>query len=98
MTDTTSASSTKTEGKVDRGGVPLNVVLDPAPGSAARRDEDSNGTGAKRMERMEAAVKELLECVGEDPEREGLVRTPHRMAKALLYFTKGYQETLAGMI
>ena len=41
---------------------------------------------------FEELTRELLVRLGEDPEREGLVRTPDRMAKALQYLTKGYQE------
>lgn len=40
---------------------------------------------------MRGAVRTLLECVGEDPDREGLLDTPSRYAKALMFFTKGYQ-------
>ncbi|HEU0288457.1 MAG TPA: GTP cyclohydrolase I FolE [Nocardioidaceae bacterium] len=42
------------------------------------------------LKRAEAAVRELLLAVGEDPEREGLQDTPHRVARA-------YRELLAGM-
>lgn len=38
----------------------------------------------------------ILECLGEDPEREGLLRTPVRYAQALMWMTKGYEERLAG--
>mmetsp|Transcript_4375 Transcript_4375/g.5078 ORF Transcript_4375/g.5078 Transcript_4375/m.5078 type:complete len:256 (-) Transcript_4375:1336-2103(-) len=51
-----------------------------------------------RRKRMEEAVKTLIECVGEDPEREGLVSTPARFAKALLFLTKGYAENLKGIV
>lgn len=37
-------------------------------------------------------VKEILRLLGEDPEREGLVKTPERVAKSLQYLTKGYTE------
>lgn len=37
-------------------------------------------------------VKEILRLLGEDPEREGLVKTPERVAKAMQYLTKGYEE------
>ncbi|OEU22367.1 GTP cyclohydrolase I [Fragilariopsis cylindrus CCMP1102] len=42
---------------------------------------------------MQGACQTILECVGEDPEREGLVKTPSRWAKALLFMTKGYCQT-----
>jgi len=43
---------------------------------------------------MAEAAKKLLQHIGEDPERDGLVRTPDRYAKALLFFTKGYSEDI----
>jgi GTP cyclohydrolase I len=41
---------------------------------------------------MEKIVYDLLLAVGEDPDREGLKRTPSRVAKAWGYLTKGYNE------
>jgi GTP cyclohydrolase I len=46
--------------------------------------------GAFDRERAEAAIRELLYAVGEDPDREGLADTPRRVAKA-------YQEIFAGL-
>jgi GTP cyclohydrolase I len=40
----------------------------------------------------EHAVRTLLQHIGEDPEREGLLRTPHRVVQALEYMTRGYQQ------
>eukprot|EP00055_Hartaetosiga_balthica_P001841 m.2014 g.2014 ORF g.2014 m.2014 type:complete len:205 (-) comp1698_c0_seq1:360-974(-) len=45
-----------------------------------------------RFERMKAAVKELLVCIGEDPDRNGLLDTPKRVAKAMEFFTRGYTQ------
>jgi GTP cyclohydrolase I len=44
--------------------------------------------------RLEEIYAALLEEVGEDPEREGLIKTPHRAAEAMRYITKGYREDL----
>jgi GTP cyclohydrolase IA len=40
----------------------------------------------------EELLRELLVRLGEDPERDGLMKTPERMKKALEYLTKGYHE------
>ena len=45
---------------------------------------------ARKVETMAAACKTILECIGEDPNREGLVKTPERWAKSLLYLCSGY--------
>jgi GTP cyclohydrolase I len=42
-------------------------------------------------ERFQVLVKEMLALLGENPKREGLLRTPERVAKSLQYLTQGYQ-------
>jgi len=37
-------------------------------------------------------IRRILLGIGEDPEREGLVKTPERVARALAFLTKGYEE------
>ncbi len=44
-------------------------------------------------DRVAALVRELLVELGEDPAREGLQRTPERVAKALSFLTEGYGQT-----
>ena len=43
------------------------------------------------LERMAKYNKEILKLIGEDPEREGLTKTPMRVAKALQFMTQGYK-------
>jgi GTP cyclohydrolase IA len=53
----------------------------------------SNGAALVKVpDRAEAeeAVRTLLRYMGEDPSREGLERTPHRVASALQFLTRGY--------
>ncbi len=40
---------------------------------------------------MEKHIREILKAMGEDPDREGLERTPHRVARAYEYLTHGYK-------
>ena len=47
---------------------------------------------------LEMNTKNLLELLGEDPSREGLLNTPKRVAKAWEFLTKGYNENLDELI
>ncbi|RVE59774.1 hypothetical protein OJAV_G00191930 [Oryzias javanicus] len=47
-----------------------------------------------RLPLLEAAYTSILRHLGEDTDREGLLRTPLRAAKAIQFFTKGYHETI----
>ena len=42
------------------------------------------------VDEMAAHYKEILRLLGEDPAREGLLKSPERIAKAMLFFTNGY--------
>jgi len=48
--------------------------------------------------KLERAVREILLEVGEEPNREGLRRTPHRVARAYEFLTKGYREDIAKVL
>lgn len=47
---------------------------------------------------MENLIKNLLRELGEDPEREGLLDTPNRVAKSLLFLTSGYRQNPVDII
>ena len=42
--------------------------------------------------------KEVLSLLGEDAEREGLLKTPERVGKAMQYITQGYQQDAAAIL
>ena len=50
------------------------------------------------LERIESHYRDILKDLGEDPKREGLKRTPHRVAKALRELTSGYRVDVDAMI
>jgi GTP cyclohydrolase I len=47
---------------------------------------------------MEEQIRFILKSLGEDPEREGLVKTPQRVAQALTFLTRGYDMDPAKVI
>jgi GTP cyclohydrolase IA len=52
----------------------------------------------EKPERYAALVREQLSLVGEDPDREGLLRTPERVATAMSWLTRGYQESVQSIV
>jgi GTP cyclohydrolase I len=48
--------------------------------------------------KIESLVRQLIVEIGEDPQREGLVRTPHRVAKAYEFLTSGYRTDVQHLI
>lgn len=57
------------------------------------RSEEENQVN---LPKLAAAYSSILLSLGEDPQRQGLLKTPWRAATAMQYFTKGYQETISG--
>ena len=45
------------------------------------------------LEKIESIISDLLKEIGENTEREGLIKTPHRVAKSWVTFAKGYNQT-----
>lgn len=52
----------------------------------------------KLVEQIAEHYRAIIELIGEDPEREGLLKTPTRAAKALLENTRGYAEDPVGIV
>jgi len=62
----------------------------PSSAAPARRPAD--------LARLAAAARVILEELGEDPAREGIAKTPMRMAKALVALTRGYDEVPRALV
>ena len=50
------------------------------------------------MSNIEKITKDLLIEIGEDPDREGLLKTPLRVSKSWKYLTKGYQQNIEDIV
>ena len=61
-------------------------------------DSIKNLSDDQRVELLAAHYKAILEILGEDPTREGLVKTPLRAAKAMLALTSGYKKSPEAII
>ncbi|KAL0576295.1 hypothetical protein ABG067_008948, partial [Albugo candida] len=77
--------------------VDLDGMSWPSLGARERRDEAPEKR-SEREAKLAEAVKTILTCIGEDPEREGLLKTPDRYAKALMFFTQGYERNIHDVV
>ncbi|NWZ54809.1 GCH1 cyclohydrolase, partial [Haliaeetus albicilla] len=91
---------------------PPSAVSSPSTGAEKPRVPSAGGSGdGWRGERprseednelslpsLAAAYTTILRSLGEDPERQGLLKTPWRAATAMQFFTKGYQETISDVL
>jgi len=50
------------------------------------------------MEPMENEIRQILQTIGEDPEREGLIKTPARVSRSLQFLTRGYHQNLKDVV
>ena len=66
--------------------------------AAERRIRNIPRCGAAKLARMEESFLQLLQAIGEDPNREGLLRTPTRAARAFEFLTNGYRQSLDDVV
>src|SRR5437016_3183276 len=50
------------------------------------------------LDKLKSSVRDILENIGENPERQGLLRTPERVAKAYEFMTKGYRDSIENLV
>ncbi len=104
-TDTWSSSTRSTSPSKGTPSDTISVDVESVSGDGTTSRGDypilANGYGNADFEmkkKMKSAVRCLLECMGEDVEREGLVDTPRRVTEALLFMTKGYYQSVEDVI
>ncbi|XP_072906795.1 GTP cyclohydrolase 2 isoform X2 [Hemitrygon akajei] len=74
-----------------------NLTLEPKKVAVQWRDEKAR-SGGDALAELEEAYATILRGLGENPQREGLLKTPHRAAKAMQFFTKGYQDNIPDIL
>src|SRR5579875_913867 len=73
---------------------PVEKATAERPGeSPAQRAEEAAHVGLSQAT-VPQIYSELLRRVGEDPARDGLLRTPERMEKAMSFLTRGYHQSV----
>ncbi|TKS89789.1 GTP cyclohydrolase 1 [Collichthys lucidus] len=73
-----------------------DLIIDTKKSAVHRKHETSRKEeeDKSRLPAIEAAYTSILRELGEDTDRQGLLRTPLRAAKAMQFLTKGYHETV----
>ena len=102
----TIASSNNSNGLNSKGLANSLTPSEAKPAPETRPDRNTiNGqastpqpTTEEAKEQMMDAVRTILLGVGEDPEREGLLKTPKRVAEAMHFLTSGYQQSLEELV
>jgi GTP cyclohydrolase I len=62
------------------------------------RKKDEAAGDEERFRELEEISRRMLKAIGEDPQRGGLLRTPHRVARSLTWLTQGYGMSLEEVV
>lgn len=76
-----------------------NQQITSRPDRSTHSNEDINESESDLVKvQMMDAVRRIIEGVGEDPQREGLLKTPKRVAEAMQFLTQGYNQSLETIV
>ncbi|XP_044071410.1 GTP cyclohydrolase 1-like [Siniperca chuatsi] len=77
----------------------LSKCIESKHSDSCKEEKDSEeAADSTNLFFIEKAYRTILSELGENAERDGLLRTPLRAAKAMQFFTKGYQETTQAIL
>jgi GTP cyclohydrolase I len=74
------------------------VISRPDRNTHNGREAQIHAASEAAKDNMADAVRTMLESIGEDPEREGLLKTPKRVAEAMQFLTQGYNQSLETIV
>ncbi|MBA2272092.1 MAG: GTP cyclohydrolase I FolE [Chthoniobacterales bacterium] len=63
-----------------------------------RRTPEPSRLGDKALTDLTGSFREIIETIGEDAERQGLLKTPARAARAFEFLTQGYRQSVEGVV
>jgi GTP cyclohydrolase I len=74
----------------------VEEIIEAVVGEDEKVEEKAEVNTVEQQKVLTDLYGKLIHELGEDLDRPGLLKTPERAAKAMLFFTKGYNESLEG--
>ncbi len=97
-TNSTSSPMTLPDVTIDSSNLGAKVPVRPDRITKQGREAKPHPVPENANEELTNAVRTMLLNVGEDPDREGLLKTPKRVAEAMRFLTSGYNQSLEELI